>query len=256
MKIKLTNSEFFNKSPCNKVEITINQEKTPSFQMLLPEFLTASNLDIASLRNGFWGPHLHPWPVKLNIFKDGSIQSIQNHPGAFQIINRLIPKDYYIDIECILKNMTKMTIKNVYANFCFSVNGIEWINHDFIPKRYKTTLGKYWFEVLGRRGALVYQRHKWVNLMSDYDSRKDLDAGIIVVKNMEDTKWAFMMWNSSVLNPFINDKGPCMHLNPRISRDWVQGDIKTIQGKAGITSKSLNDVINKYKELTSHHNNI
>ena len=251
MKIKFTDSEYFHKSPCNKVEITINQGKNPSFQMLIPEFIKASNLDISCLRTGFWGSHLHPWPVKLNICKDESLQSIQNHPGAFKIINHLTPNDYYLDIECNFKNMTKMTIKNVYANLCFSVNGVDWVNHDFIPKRYKKILGKYWFEILGKRGALVYQRHKWVNLMSDYDPRKDLDAGIIVMKNMEETKWAFMMWNSYVINPFINDKGPCMHLSPRISREWVQGNIKTIQGRAGITSKSLNDILNIYHELTS-----
>ena len=233
---------------CADLAATLPGAQTPAWRMLLPEWITASNMNVleeARARKPFPGP-FHTVPGTWQVDQDGVWTGEQTHPGVVEITTHVTPRSYYVDLAVTLRNLSEQLLENLYADYCLNANagGGKWANRDFLPESRldRAEDGRYWHENVARTGAYVHAGGTWVPFFDRGPDPAPLDAAIIAVTNEADSATLFMMWNAPVQEPWVNNANACMHLRPLFSASLAPGDAATVRGRVGVTRAGREDV--------------
>ena len=236
---------------CADLTVTLPGWTTPSLRMLLPEWISAANVDpMAEIDTP---ASLHTVPGQWRADDRGGWTGVQTHPGAVEIRTRIEPHAYYVDLTITLRNLSRESYEELRADYCVNVNagGGGWANREFLveSRRDRAEDGRYWYEHVAAKGAHVHAGGQWIRLFNRGEHPPPLDAGVIAVTNEDGNATVFMMWNTPVLEPFVNDTNACMHLRPLLSRSLAPGESATIHGRIGVTRDGRQDIRNLYTAL-------
>ena len=234
--------------------VTLPGDISPSFRLLVPEWISASNIDIlAEVRKHSAQPKpFHTVPGVWKEEKNGVWVGVETFPKVMEFRVFLTPKGNYIDITWEIRNLSQVPFEDLHADYCVNVNagGGKWVNRQFLPH---STLdrhedGKYWYDIVASKGAYIYFDGRLV----PFSPTDSLDApidGLITVLNEAQTKQIFLMWDSKALTPFINNENACMHLRPLVSKYLAPGSVAIIHGRAGISSGKNKELLKLYHSL-------
>ncbi|MCC6578929.1 MAG: hypothetical protein IT440_00685 [Phycisphaeraceae bacterium] len=239
---------------CADLNLTLPGQKTPAMRLLMPEWITATNLDLLKLARAaspFTGP-FHTSIGEWIVDEQGNLCGTLAYPGVMKVHVRLEPRDNHVDLVFTICNLSTMPMENLEADFCVGVTagGGLWANRDFLPKSNldRTEDGRYWHDLVARKGAYVHVRGTWTPLKLG-ENEIDMDTSVLAVNNEAGAATVFLMWNRPVRRPWINDANACMHLRPKLADTLAPAACAEIHGRVGITNRGLADVWRLCEEL-------
>ncbi|NQT20285.1 MAG: hypothetical protein HQ592_11315 [Planctomycetes bacterium] len=250
---------------CSDVDVLIGQQDSPSFRVLLPEWIRGKGVKHTGL--------LHVIPGTWR--KDA-----QGLSGHFTVADQLEiavvveTEQTAVSVTLAVKNVEQSTISNVWANVCTGVNHLPgnpgWSNERFMPSAPldRAVQGRYWFEVATPRRLFAFVGGKWIPMhpcpdlpdpaavpLYSFTPSADAEACACAVENVEGGLWFYQYWNTPCRWCTPCPGNACMHMVPFLTERLSPGATVGIRGRVGM-HEGTRSSLEEYFALLARNNNL
>lgn len=231
---------------CSDLDVYVDGA-SPAFRMLLPEHLSADNVEFPGV--------VHNLPGRWKA--DGDCLSGEFVVGkAVEIGVSVRDGQTEALVELTFRNLLKWPLENFQTNICTAMNhlpgscGYHWANRDFLPPDLpldRSEQGRYWYARLSPRNYKALAGGEWVPLHPAPEAPQapeggvyarvlspDADASACAAKAPGKNLLFYQAWNVPCRRqgPFMGNA--CMHLQPFLAAELPPHESVAIRGRVGL----------------------
>jgi hypothetical protein len=228
---------------CSDFDVLLGDQGTPSFRVLLPEWIHGEGITYRGLL------HIIPgcW--------QGHGQGARGHfavAGQVGVDVQIDTEETGIRVALTVANTGECDIADVWANVCAALNHLPgepgWCNRDFLPTvgLDRAAQGRYWYEVLTPTRLLALGTRGWVPMhpnpdkpdasavaLYSFSPSKTADARACAVESPAGGLWFFQSWDTPCRWCTPCPGNACMHLEPFLAERLQAGAAARIRGRIG-----------------------